>query len=163
MTQELCDKLKLNPRRIVINGACAQSTATDCDVVQIQIQTLKRDSCITITCAVLKNICHPRQPIKLATDTYPYLSGIRLTDFHDDNADVKIDILLGAGYYYEFVTSIRNVAINRGPVAVYTRVGWVGWVGPVAEKETTEVSSFHFSTFHSVITYDDKLENLVES
>ena len=46
MSRELCDKLKLNPiaKRHVINGACAQSTAMDCEVVQIQIQTLKRDS-----------------------------------------------------------------------------------------------------------------------
>ena len=133
----------------------------DCDVVQIQIQTLTR---ITITCAVLENICHPlpRQPIKLATETYPYLAGIRLADFHNDNADVKIYILFGVDCYYEFVTSIRKGAVTRVPVAIYTRVGWVVG-GPVAEKEASEVSSSHFCTFHSVITHDEKLENLVEA
>ena len=122
----------------------------DVDVVRIQVQTVKPGVGISITCTVLDNICHPlpRQPIQLAKIGYPHLADIRLADFHEigDSESVRIDILLGGDYYYDFVTSECRRPSGRGPVAVKTTVGWVLGGPIVDDKESVNLSAVPAST-----------------
>ena len=71
------------------------------------IRTSEPDINICVIAAVLDEICHQisRQPVRTAVPEYPYLRGLKLADCHQDDTAIKIDILLGADHYYEFVTN----------------------------------------------------------
>ena len=141
ITRQLCDRLKLRPiskRRVIIRGACATSTVTDCEIVQLKIQTLEPQIQIYVTAGVLEEICQPLddQLIRLAKSTYPHLEGVCLADLSSDECSKKIDILIGRDFYYEFLTGItKKQSKGRGPVAILTKVGWV-LGGPVLRQPT---------------------------
>ena len=76
ITKKLYEKLKLEPiskRQVLIKGACATSTLTDCNVVQLKVKTFD-PLYIVVIASVLEEICHPieGQLIKLAKKNYPH-------------------------------------------------------------------------------------------
>ena len=56
---------------------------------------------------------------------YRHLRGLKLADYHQDDAAIKIDILLGADHYYEFVTNVIRRGDAKTPVAVNSKLGWL--------------------------------------
>ena len=129
ITKRLRDQLNLRPisnRRIMIKGACASSTITDCEVVQLKIQTLDSNVYICITASVLDEICHPldRQNFKLATENYPHIRNLKFSDISHDETTKSVGILVGADFYYEFLTGVtKKHPSERGPVVVLMKVG----------------------------------------
>ena len=72
-------------------------------------------------------ICSPisDQAVDLAVNTYPHLSGLSLADNSSSSNDVDIDILIGADFYWNFVSNESRRGEQPGPVALLTRLGWV--------------------------------------
>ena len=101
-----------------------------CDKVQLAVVNTKGND-ITMEAYCVPTICSPisNQSIKVALEEYPHLCGLNLADsstLSGDN-DVEVDILIGADYYWKFVTGTIKRGNKPGPVAVLTRLGWVVW------------------------------------
>jgi hypothetical protein len=95
---------------------------------------------ITMDAYSVPKICSPisNQAIEVALKEYPHLHGLDLADSPSlsTNSDVEIDILIGANYYWKFVSGTTKRGGRLGPVAVLTRLGWV-LSGPVVQKNTS--------------------------
>ena len=147
ITKEFCERLKLKPisrRRLIIRGACATSTVTDCDIVQFKVQTLEPQIQIYVTASVLEEICQPLddQRITLAKSSYPHLRSISLADTSNDETSKKIDILIGGDFYYEFQTGVTKAQpVGRGPVGFLTKIGWVIGGPVLISQPSSHVSS----------------------
>ena len=68
-------------------------------------------------------ICSPisNQAVDLAVNTYPHLSGLNLADDSSSSNDVDIYILIGADFYWNFVSNESRRGEQPGPVALLTR------------------------------------------
>ncbi|XP_028415550.1 uncharacterized protein LOC114538622 [Dendronephthya gigantea] len=103
-----------------------------CNRVKFAITDTERNDMLMDAYSV-PTICSPisNQSIKVALEEYPHLRGLNLADnpgMSDD--DVQVDILIGADYYWKFITGTTKRGGSPGPVAVLTRLGWV-LSGPV--------------------------------
>ena len=122
-----------------------------CDKVQVAVTDTKGNDIIMEAYSV-PTICSPisNQSIKAALEEYPHLCGLNLADsstLSGDN-DVEVDVLIGADYYWKFVTGTIKRGDKPVSVAVLTRLGWV-LSGPVIEEHqrspacTTNLNTTH--------------------
>ena len=87
-------------------------------------------------------ICSPitNQSIKVALEEYPHLRGLSLADNPSMvDSDMEVDVLIGADYYWKFITGKIKRGGKPGPVAVLTRLGWV-LSGPVIQGNQKTLS-----------------------
>ena len=131
---------KVSTRDVIIIGACANSTVTKSDVVELYLHTTAGSN-VRITASVLNEICCPisQQPIRTTINNYPHLQGLKFADYHYDNNDLKIDILLGAEFYYQLVTDNVRRGPSGTPVAVDSKFGWL-LAGPAMYGENTHAN-----------------------
>ena len=105
---------------------------------------------ICVIATVLDEICYPLcpQPVRSSLRDYPHLERLQLADYHRDDITLKVDLLLGADYYYEFVGDVIVRGKSMEPVAVKSKLGWL-LSGPVEQKLTTHsnLSSIHTPDF----------------
>ena len=78
----------------------------------------------------IPKICNPLGPVRLILQNNPHLQGLTLADSYPRNS-VQVDVLIGADFYYSFVTGIHK----RGPtadslIAVKSHLGWI-LTGPI--------------------------------
>ena len=119
-------------------------------------------------------ICSPisNQSIKVALEEYPHLHGLTLADKPSLSTagDVEVDVLIGADYYWKFVTGTTKRSGKPGPVAVLTRLGWV-LSGPVIQEKqghpscSTNLNATHVlrvDTEPIVSNTTDQLHNQLE-
>ena len=92
------------------------------------------------------------QPISLCLEKFEHLKQLNLSDYSNGQDPLQIDALIGADYYWEFVTGHVS-RCEDGPVAIDTRLGWV-LSGPVPRmkkpKSTTNLMITH--TLHVATT-----------
>ena len=146
ITQQLCNDLKLKPlakRQVIIKDACATSTTTECNDMQLKVKTSDPQVQIVLTTSVLKEICHPieGQVMEVTKNNYPHLKGIYVNDLLTNNKHLKtINILIAADFYYEFMTGVtKRPSMGRGPVATLKIVGWVVG-GPLTSELENETN-----------------------
>lgn len=61
----------------------------------------------------------------MRVEDYPHLKDVELADFDPNlNDDKSIDILVGADYYWQFVTG-EVVRGSDGPTAMSSKLGWL--------------------------------------
>ena len=99
---------------------------------------------------VVPVICTPpsNQCLQVAIEQYPYLADLELAE-SVSNSQEKIGILIGADYYWTFMTGHSRRGESNGPVAIHTKLGWVllGPINNVTESSGQE-SSVNFSVTH---------------
>ena len=122
-----------------------------CDKVQLAVVNTKGND-ITMEAYCVPTICSPisNQSIKVALEEYPHLCGLNLADsstLSGDN-DVEVDILIGADYYWKFVTGTIKRGNKPGPVAVLTRLGWVLSGTVIQERQRSPVCTTNLNTTH---------------
>ena len=112
-----------------------------CDLVQVSITASDGLELYVNAFSVPYIICSPisNQAVELATKNYPHLSGLDLADDSSSLKDVDIDILIGADFYWNFVSNESRRGEGPGPVALLTQLGWV-LSGPI-ESHVKETSS----------------------
>ena len=162
--------VSINKRDIVVKGACATSTTMQCDVVQFAVKTSDPRIEIIVTALVLDIICHPieGQTVKMdLVNTFPYLKGVEINDMMSSGKPKHIDVLIGGDYYYSFITNItKQPSLGRGPVAIWTKVGWV-LGGPLVGSKNSSSSHVNVTSVseHTMLCYDDitKGDTLLES
>ena len=96
------------------------------DIVLATVRGLHKNTTVEVELCVVPNICAPiaYQMIELAQITYKHVIELELADRTDGLHELKIDVLIGADFYWKFITGeiIRN---TTGPVALNTVLGWV--------------------------------------
>ena len=133
-----------------------------CELVQLSITSIEGME-LYVNAYSVPSICSPlsNQAVKLAVNNYPILRELELADLPDDSENVEIDILLGADYYWNFVTSTTKRIDSPGPIAMYTRLGWV-LSGPVfCESQPNLDCSIQLNSTHILAIEADlaELEN----
>ena len=64
------------------------------------------------------------QFIESAKNQYTHLNSFQLSDCNVSNSDSQIDVLIGAGHYWDFMTGELKRG-SKGSVAITTILGWV--------------------------------------
>ena len=106
--------------------ASLEPTLQDLEVVEVKVANVENSNYKIINTLVVPLICTPlsEQCVSIAENKYDPLKYLKLNDSSDLKFSCNIDILIGADYYWDFVTgNIRRG--NSGPVAVETILGWV--------------------------------------
>ena len=92
-------------------------------------------------------ICNPLsdQCVSIAKNQYDHLKYLKLSDSSDSKFNCNAGILVGADYYWDFVSgNIRRG--NSGPVAVETILGWV--LSGTCEFESNISDTVNLSSTH---------------
>ena len=119
-----------------------------CDLVQISI-TVTDGLELYVNAFSVPVICSPisNQAVEVALEKYPHLNGSDLADNSSPSSDVDIDILIGADFYWNFVSNESRRSEGRGPVAPSTRLGWV-LSGPIDNLSEESSSTTNFAATH---------------
>ena len=97
-----------------------------CDLVRVGVRAKESD--FELRLLSVPHICSPiaSMPVETCRSKYSYL---RELDLADTLPDGELEILIGSDYYWKVVTG-EVIQGSHGPVAIYTRLGWV-LSGPV--------------------------------
>lgn len=98
----------------------------NCDVVKVGVKTISVGKDVKLTLLAVPLICDvvTNQPISTCKERYNHLIPLELADYTDSQDHLEIDVLIGADYYFTFMTG-RMVKGKIGPTAVETKLGWV--------------------------------------
>ena len=154
VTQRMKDSLSLHPvasdtLKITVFGD-EEPTRKEYEQVQFSIKAIDGME-LYAKGHVVPTICNPicSQTINAAVKKYPHLQGLCLAKKSYSTNEVQVDVLLGADYYWNFVTNIIRRGNSSGPVAIWTKLGWV-LSGPVItsssnnpDHTTVNLSSTH--------------------
>ena len=144
ISEEIRNTLKLKSCRreaMIIRGfGSTNDEMKYVDVVKVVLCDILKRFSIEVELYVVPLICSPLtgQKIELAQATYEHLIELKLADSSDGKAELKIDVLIGADLYWRFMTE-KMLSGKSGPVALYTKLGWV-ISGKMDVIETTAVN-----------------------
>ena len=62
------------------------------------------------------------QTIEAAVEKYPHLQSLCLAEKSYSTDEVEVDVLLGAHYFWNFVTNIFRKGRSPGQVAIWTKL-----------------------------------------
>ena len=73
----------------------------------------------------MDKVCMPLDPVELNLEKHPHLRNLMFSDLYP-RGSVDIDVLIGADYYFSFVTGncVKRVTLNS-PTAVESTFGWI--------------------------------------
>ena len=96
------------------------------EIVCAKFRGVGKSDVVMAELCVVPKICSALtgQSIELAQVTYEHLIDIELADSTDGKSELRIDVLIGGDFYWNFVTE-RQIRGGSGPVAVDTILGWV--------------------------------------
>ena len=114
------------------------------DIVHARVCGVEKIIMVEVELCVIKNICShiAYQTIELAQATYEHMIKLDLADRTDGHSELKIDVLIGADFYWKFITG-ETIRCKGGPVALNTVLGWV-LSGPLDSKDS-HVTTNHVS------------------
>ena len=139
ITKDVIDALKvyaIGNEKMIVNGfGQTEETLRKFDIVRLKMWNIAKDDFRNLELHVVPFICSPlcNQKIDLAKETYEHLISLPLADCDDGMSQLEIDVLIGADYYWRFVTQNMVKCVN-GPVAIETMFGWV-LSGPMSENK----------------------------
>lgn len=145
ISEEVRDSLKLETCRreaMIIRGfGSTDDEMKYIDVVKVFMRDVSKEFIIEVDLYVVPLICSPLtgQRIELAQATYRHLLSLNLADSSYGAAELKIDVLIGADLYWRFMTE-KMMSGESGPVALYTKLGWVISGKMETEIETTAIN-----------------------
>ena len=97
-----------------------------CELVQLSIKSVDgmelyvNAYSVPTICSSLKN-----QAVELAVHKYPHLQGLKLADIPATSSEIEVNVLIGADYYWNFITGTVRRGESQGPVALKTKLGGV--------------------------------------
>ena len=97
------------------------------DTVEFFIKGVVDDTFIHVK-GLVDNICLPisGQIIDTAKQNYSHLQSLVLADRNSDGKDLPVDILIGANYYWSFISGrIIKSRTGSGPVALESKLGYI--------------------------------------
>ncbi|XP_067039040.1 uncharacterized protein [Acropora muricata] len=156
VSQRVVDALKLetiNTEKLGINTFGNQRQQVQAvHLVELALSKPETGFKLTLNAFSVPHICSELhgQDLNWVKENYPHLREIEFADSLSDNGPMKIDLLIGSDYIWNFFngSTIRGEeSVECGPVAVSTTVGWV-LSGPVKNLPKEKLSSIQFSSTH---------------
>ena len=96
---------------------------------------------VTMEALAIPKICNPLGPVNLNFNEHTHLRNLIFADSYPRES-VEVDVLIGADFYYSFVTGNCKEGISQGsPTAVESVFGWV-LTGPIESTSRTTTSMF---------------------
>lgn len=140
VTNDVTRRLKLTPmKRETLNlntFGNNKSKRQSCELFKFQIQKQKSGENIELKAINFPTICSPVNS-EVRAENYEHLKDLELADFDpNSNGDKTIDILVGADFYWQFVTG-EVVQASNGPTAVSSKLGWL-LLGPCPKSSTDD-------------------------
>ncbi len=162
MSQSLASKLGLQPStKETVNLAAfgaVTPTKRNLDVATIYIETESSGN-IPIQALIVPEIATPLQNLlRTATQTYPYLQGLKLAHPVTDNEDFEISLLIGADHYWDIVED--HIIRGNGPTAMQSKLGYL-LSGPVTSTASTRNSNHPTNMLNVLLSHheeDDRIE-----
>ena len=137
VSPELCQKLNLMPKAykdvaISVFGG-KRSYNEHLPIVEVIVKGEKKEN-ILVECFV-KDICSSLKNHKLnfIQSKFNHLKNIKLADSNPENKDLKVDILIGADFYWDFITNETIRGNDKGPIAIKSKISYI-LSGPLIEK-----------------------------
>jgi len=131
----------------------------DFDKVKFAVKSANGSENIYVE-AFVSDICKPLagQTIELAVENYEHLRNLKLADSNPTNSGLKIDVLVGSDFYWDFLTNEVKRG-EEGPVAVNSKLGYV-LNGPIPSRGSafSGVVSTHSLKIAAEIDLDKKIE-----
>ncbi len=161
LSETLQEKLDLRAVRsntlMIKTFGSTSEQVQECPLVECFVSSRHDNTSLPISAYVVPTICAPLsgQMINLAEQEYTHLQGLRLAEEAKDNEELQVDLLIGSDHYWDFVTSIEQRVNQGGPIATYTRLGWV-LSAPVLVKES-RAASINLTSTH-VLRVETKLK-----
>ena len=143
VTERVCRKLGLKSMgycslKIAAFGK-SESENQSCSVVHLGIES--RDGVEQkLALLAVPFICEPLKGSSTSSsiDGCDHLAGLELADSICDGEVVEIDVLIGLDHYWSFLTGEEVIRGGKGPVALYSSLGWI-LSGPVTSGATSLV------------------------
>ena len=161
-------KLRSNRKeRLIVNGIGGkEEKLVNLDVILISAHNTNGRNCGVIELYVVPFICKPicDQQIELAQATYEHLISLNLADSTDGEANLKIDMLIGADFYWDYVSRDIIRGNGCGPVAVKTSFGWM-LSGSMMGRDVTSsnLASAHVMSIGIEIdSEDERLDDMIQ-
>ena len=123
------------------------NSTTDKQLEKVKVLVQTRDSLgSTYLEAFVSHICYPieQQVINIAKAEYTHLQTLSMADENPENFPLRIDILVGASYYWDFMTG-EIIRGRSGPVALSSKLGYIlsGSDGQVNNSSSTNACISH--------------------
>lgn len=156
ISKQLCNKLGLKQQAVHIPITGISETVTKITHrTSANIRSRVNNFTTNLQCLVLDRISERIPLLKVNVDQIAYPDNIELADPHFDTPK-NIDILLGAGIFYNLLAEGRIILGKTMPVLQNTVFGWV-LAGPVGmSRNHQDKSTCHFSKI-SNIDLDNRL------
>ena len=128
VTNNVITKLRLTPiKRETLNlntFGNNKSKRRSCELFKFHIQKPKSGENIELRAINFPTICSPVNS-EVRIEDYPHLKDLELADFDpNSNGEKSIDILVGADFYWQFVTG-EVVRASDWPTAMSSKLGWL--------------------------------------
>ena len=155
VTQTLKEKLHLpvirNEKLVVSTFGATECYPKNLDVVQLRVKSFslyQKD--VFIEALVIPTICSTlqNQQPKAVKFQYGHLQNLFISDFDDCN-EKEVQILIGADFYFSFMTGKCIRGPPGCPVALESCIGWI-LTGPVGNH--TDSYSSNLSTTQTLLT-----------
>nr|XP_047132422.1 uncharacterized protein LOC124811159 [Hydra vulgaris] len=134
------DLKTIDQKKIIIKTFGNKCMTETLDKVQFCILDINNMS-IRVSCYV-KEICAPinGQNIEFAIKHYSHLKGLKLAERNCTDKNVRVDILIGADFYWSFVENevIKGVG---GPVALKSKLGFLLSGNVIGNSDNCSVAS----------------------
>ena len=139
-----------------------------CDIVQVAVKTLDGME-VYVSAYVVPTICAPisNQIIQFAQENYPHLHGLELADNVRGSKELAVDLLIGADFYWHFITDVVIRDSTPGPVAIATKLGFV-LSGPVEipacdhQESTVNLTETHVLKISSAVVEENSLDSKIK-
>ena len=106
----------------------------------------------------------PLAPLGQLATAYEHLISLNLADSTDGEANLKIDMLIGADFYWDYVSRVIIRGNGCGPVAVKTSFGWM-LSGSMMGRDVTSsnLASAHVMSIGIEIdSEDERLDDMIQ-
>ena len=138
VTDNVTRKSRLTPmKRETLNlntFGNTKSKRQSCELFKFHIQNQKSGENMELKAINFPTICSPVNA-EVRVENYDHLKDLELADFDpNSNRDNTIDILVGADFYWQFVTG-EVVRASDGPTAMSSKLGWL-LSGPCPKSST---------------------------
>lgn len=123
-TAEQLNLREVRKMPLVINTFGCNVIQRDFSVVSLKLNSLRDDPPRTVDLIVTDDLVHPIQGQRVDIGRYRHLRNLFLPEDYHSGSPLRVDVVLRANYFHDFVQNKLRRASRNEPIAVKTVLGW---------------------------------------